>query len=128
MYVLSDRFSEVNKYVQLYDMVIQNESQPQEIQSLELQAFYGQERTVEELAAQVAEIKKEFRIYSGITGAFIGLVIALTLINLSTKRTRKLYEIDDANCVACGRCFSYCPQNKKQNTDDTDFRRLTKNI
>jgi ferredoxin len=112
MYVLSDNFSKVNKEVQLYDMVIQNEIQPQEIQSLELQAFYGQERTVEELAEQVAGIKKEFHIYSGIIGAFIGLIIGLTLIGLSIKRTRKLYEINDANCVSCGRCFSYCPQNQ----------------
>ena len=113
MYMLSDKFSKVNKDVQLYDMVIQNETQPQEIQSLELQAFYGQGKTVEELAVQVAGIKKEFRIYSGIIGAFIGLVIALTLINLSVKRTRKLYEIDDANCVSCGRCFKYCPQSSE---------------
>ena len=111
MYILSDKFSKVNKEVKLYDMVIQNETQPQAIQSLELQAFYGQERTVEELAAQVEEIKKDFRIWSEITGAFFGLVIALTLINLSVKRTRKLYGIDYANCVGCGRCFGYCPQN-----------------
>ena len=113
MYALSDKFSKVNKDVQLYDMVIHNEAHPQAVQSLELQAFYGQEkRTVEELAAQVAVIKKEFRIYSGIIGAFFGLVIALTLINLSVKRTRKLYEIDDADCVSCGKCFKYCPQNQ----------------
>jgi NAD-dependent dihydropyrimidine dehydrogenase PreA subunit len=113
MYMLSDNFSKVNKDVRLYDMVMQNEAEPQAIQSLELQAFYGQEtRTVEELATEVAEIKRDFRIYSGIIGAFFGLVIALTLINLSVKRTRKFYEIDDADCVSCGRCFKYCPQNQ----------------
>ncbi|MDR0295130.1 MAG: 4Fe-4S binding protein [Prevotellaceae bacterium] len=112
MYMLSDKFSKVNKEVQLYDTVVQNEAQPQAVQSLELQAFYSRERTIEELAVQVAVIKKEFRIYSGIIGAFFSLVIALTLINLSVKRTRKLYEIDDANCVSCGKCFKYCPQNK----------------
>jgi NAD-dependent dihydropyrimidine dehydrogenase PreA subunit len=88
--------------------------QPQEIQPLELQTFYGQGKTVEELAAQVAGIKRFFRISSAVCGAFIGLVIALTLIGLSTKRTRKTYEINNANCINCGRCFSYCPQNKKQ--------------
>jgi len=112
MSMLSDKFSKMNKDVQLYDMVVENETQPQTVQPLELQAFYGQEvKTVETLAKQVAVIKKDFRTYSRLIGAFLGLVIGLTLINLSTKRTRKTYDIDDANCVACGRCFGYCPQN-----------------
>jgi ferredoxin len=113
LYMLSDKFSKVNKEVQLYEIVTQNEINPQAVQSIELQAFYSQEGTVKELAAKVAGIKKEFRFYSGITGAFFGLIIALTLINLSTKRTRKQYEITGANCIDCGRCFKYCPQNRK---------------
>ena len=48
-------------------------------------------------------------------GALIGLVIGLALIRLSVKRSRKQYEINHANCVACGQCFSYCPQNKQMN-------------
>ena len=111
MYMLSDKFSKVNKEVQLYNMVLENEAQPQTIQSLELQAFYSTERTVEELKAQVIIIKKEFRTWGIVVGTFIGLVIGLTLINLSTKRARKFYEIGDAGCVCCGRCFGYCPQN-----------------
>jgi polyferredoxin len=112
MYMLSDKLSNVNSGVKLYNMVVQNEINPQSLQSLELQAFYSQERTLEEIEKQVAVIKKDFKYYSSIIGAFFGLVIALTLINLSTKRTRKLYEIDNANCINCGRCFGYCPQNK----------------
>ena len=112
MYMLSDKFSKVHKEVQLYDEVIQNETQPQEIQSLELQAFYGQGKTVKDIEAQIVGIKKEFRLYCGMIGAFFGLLIALTLINLSVKRTRKQYTIDEANCINCGRCFSYCPQNQ----------------
>jgi Fe-S-cluster-containing hydrogenase component 2 len=112
MSMLSHKFSKMNKDVRLYDMVIENETQPQIVQSLELQAFYGQEeKTVEQLATQVAEIKTNFRTYSRVIGAFFGLVIALTLISLSTKRSRKFYDINDANCICCGRCFSYCPQN-----------------
>jgi NAD-dependent dihydropyrimidine dehydrogenase PreA subunit len=102
----------MNKDVRLYDMILENEESPQMVQSLDLQAFYGQETlTVEMLFEQVAEIKQDFKIYSRLIGGFFGLVIALVLIGLSTKRTRKFYEIEDSNCVACGRCFSYCPQN-----------------
>jgi NAD-dependent dihydropyrimidine dehydrogenase PreA subunit len=106
MYFQSESLSKIHKEVRLYDMVIQNDA----LSSLELQAFYGQERRVEDLAAEVAVIQKEFRMGSVFTGGFIGLVIALTLINLSIKRTRKSYEIDQAHCVGCGRCFPYCPQ------------------
>jgi formate hydrogenlyase subunit 6/NADH:ubiquinone oxidoreductase subunit I len=112
MSMWSDSFSKMNKNVRLYDMILENEANSQIVQSLELQAFYGQEEiSVEQLAAQVAIIKKDFRFYSGVVGAFFGLLIGLTLIGLSTKRTRKFYDIDDANCVACGRCFDYCPNN-----------------
>jgi polyferredoxin len=111
MYSLSNKLSKINKEVRLYNMVIENEMQPQAVQSLELQAFYGAGRFVEDLEAQVVVIKKDFRLYSSTIGAFLGLIIGLTLIGLSTKRTRKFYEIDGANCVGCGRCFGYCPQN-----------------
>jgi polyferredoxin len=112
MNIHSSNFSRLNKEVQLYDMVMLNEAQSQKIPSLELQAFYGMGRSIEELEAQVAKIKKDYQVYSTFVGAIFGLIIALTLINLSTKRTRKFYEIDDSNCVACGSCFSYCPRNK----------------
>ena len=116
MSMLSDKFSKMNKDVRLYDMVLENEANPQAVQTLELQAFYGQEKkTVEQLSEEVAIIKQDFRKFSRLIGAFLGLIIGLTLINLSTKRTRKLYDVDDANCICCGRCFSYCPQNLQQN-------------
>ena len=111
MRMTSDTLSRVNKNVRLYEMVLQNEIKPQEMQSLDLQAFYGQGGSVEVLKHEVDRIKSEFNVWSAISGGFIGLVIGLTLISLSVKRTRKTYEIDRAGCVNCGRCFSYCPQN-----------------
>jgi polyferredoxin len=114
MWMLSDKFSKMNKEVRLYEMVVENKTTLQAKQSLELQAFYGQARSVEKLAAQVAIIKKDFRLYSTFVGAFFGLIIALKLIGLSTKRTRKFYEVDDGECVGCGRCFGYCLQNVKK--------------
>ena len=111
--MLSEPLSGVHKEVRLLEMVLENEETPQDIQSFELQAFYGQERTVESLSEQVTTIKREFQSYSTIAGVFLGIVFGFTLIGLSVKRTRKLYEINDAQCVNCARCFSYCPQNNK---------------
>jgi polyferredoxin len=110
--MMSDSFSRADKDVRLYDLIMQNETEPQDIQPLELEAFYGQGGTIEELSVRIEKIQSGFRIYSTAAGALIGLVIGFTLIGLSVKRTRKTYEITDAACVNCGRCFSYCPQNQ----------------
>jgi ferredoxin len=113
MRMMSDSLSRVHKEVRLYEMVIEHEQNPQDILSLELEAFYTLERTAEGLAEQVELIKKDFRLYATIIGVFLGIVFGFTLIGLSLKRTRKQYEIDDAQCVNCARCFNYCPQNMK---------------
>lgn len=111
MRAVSDDLSRANKDVRLYEMVMRNEASPQNILPVELEAFYGQGGKVEELTQRHEAIRAEFKLYSTIAGALIGLVIGLNLINLSVKRTRKEYEIDNANCVSCARCFTYCPQN-----------------
>ena len=69
--------------------------------------------TFGKFAAEIELINGDYKIFSIIIGAFLGLVVALYLIRLSTKRTRKLYEIESADCVGCGRCFSYCPQGQE---------------
>ena len=78
---------------------------------------YSQGRTIEELTASYQKVQDDFTVYSTIAGVLIGLVIGLKLINLSLKRTRKEYEIVYSNCIACGKCFDYCPQNRKLNME-----------
>ncbi|MDR2809677.1 MAG: 4Fe-4S binding protein [Tannerellaceae bacterium] len=108
----SDSVSRVHKDMQLYDMAVQNEASPQNILPLELEVFYGQGGAFQELTSRSERLRADFERYAAIAGGLIGLVIGLTLINLSLKRTRPTYEIDDAACVNCGKCFNYCPQNR----------------
>jgi formate hydrogenlyase subunit 6/NADH:ubiquinone oxidoreductase subunit I len=76
--------------------------------TLESEAFWQTSESVEELTARVAEIKNGYRIGAWIFGAFIGLVISIKLLALSTYRKRKDYSINTANCYSCGRCVEYC--------------------
>ena len=110
---ISGELSRVHKDVRLYEMVKQQEVNPQTVLSVDLEAFYGLGGSVEELAQKCDIIQGEFRLYSTVAGAFIGLVIGLSFVQFSIKRTRKLYEIDHAACIECGKCFSYCPQNQQ---------------
>ena len=112
MRLSSDNLSYANKEVRLYELVQIQEAHPDYEMLPEVEAFYAQGRTVEELQQSNDAVQADFRLYGTIVGALIGLVIGLKLINLSVRRTRKEYEIDHKNCVSCGKCFSYCPKNK----------------
>ncbi|WP_430809514.1 MULTISPECIES: 4Fe-4S binding protein [unclassified Carboxylicivirga] len=107
----SPQLSKAHKDVKLYDMVMEQERNPQDLISVELEAFYIDGGNIEALQEKVRVVKQEFEFFGTIAGALIGLVLGLSLINLSLKRSRKTYEIEHGDCVACGRCFSYCPQN-----------------
>lgn len=110
----SDTLSRANKEVHLYDMLRAQEADPGAEMSLEVEAFYSMGRSMEELEGKVFDIQKSYHTWSLFAGALIGFVLGCRLIRLSVKRTRKTYEIDAAACVACGKCFNYCPQNKSK--------------
>ena len=42
----------------------------------------------------------------------MGLILGVSLVGLSLRRTRLDYEPDRARCMSCGRCFSYCPREQ----------------
>ena len=42
-------------------------------------------------------------------GAWMGLVVGGMLIHLTLRRRRDDYEADRGACLACGRCYDYCP-------------------
>lgn len=108
----SDNLSRANKEVYLYDLLQMQEEDPEMEMPEEVVAFHALGRSVDELAVTVEDIQKQFHLYACLVGAMIGFVIGMKLINLSLKRTRKTYEIEHSSCVACGKCFDYCPQNK----------------
>jgi ferredoxin len=72
-------------------------------------AFRATGRPVEELNAEALAIRGRFVTGGWILGAFLGFLFAMKLINLSIFRRRTDYEADRATCIACGRCFPYCP-------------------
>ncbi len=73
-------------------------------------AFRATGRTIEELYAEAQGIRGQFDTGGWIFGAFVGLVAGLKLIGLSVWRQRTDYEASRASCLACGRCYKYCPR------------------
>ena len=109
----SDALSLAHKDVYLYELLLQQQANPEIDEPLEVETFNALGGNIDELKAKVDVIRSEFSFYSYLAGALIGFVIGFKLLKLSLKRGRKTYEIDMARCTACGKCFNYCPQNLK---------------
>ncbi|MEI7728090.1 MAG: 4Fe-4S binding protein [Verrucomicrobiota bacterium] len=75
------------------------------------EAFRDTGKPKTELFATALRIRGEFLFGGALLGAFAGLVIGLKLIGLSAVVKRTIFEPDTANCVACGRCYTHCPND-----------------
>jgi len=72
-------------------------------------AFRDTGRKVQDLYNEASGIVSNFAVGTSIAGAFVGLSIGLVLVGLTVKRKREDYQADRGSCLACGRCFEYCP-------------------
>ena len=105
----SDTLSIAHRDVYLYTL-LQGNYDNEEI-PVEVEAFHEMGRSMADLEASVMSVREHYYHWAWFAGALIGFVLGCKLIRLSVKRTRKTYEIDSSACVACGKCFNYCPQN-----------------
>ena len=77
---------------------------------LEVETFRSTGTSAEELKARARQAAARFRFGGGLFGLFAGLVMGLRLCASLHPAPREDYEADPAECVACGRCFKYCPR------------------
>jgi ferredoxin len=63
----------------------------------------------EELIRSAVGIRQRFLIGAPLFGGWVGLVLGVKLLSLSVRRRRTDYEPDRGDCVACARCFEFCP-------------------
>jgi ferredoxin len=83
------------------------------------QAFRQAGRPAAELTAEALQIRAQFAWGGSILGGFVGLVVGLKLLGLTLPSRRESYDPRPGDCVACGRCYTYCPKEvgrKKQLT------------
>ena len=108
--VLRPVTSRVHATVRLADRIYLEETGQEEETTDASNAFRATGKEIKELYAEALAIQSRFGLGGWLSGGFVGLVIALKLIGLSLRRRRTDYEADRAGCLACGRCFEYCPK------------------
>jgi len=115
--LLAPTFSRTHPTVRLAEQISLEDSTQAETYSDASQAFRDLGQSKEVLFNQAQNLRDRFSLGAWIVGAFFGCAVACKLIGLSLSQQRLDYEIDNANCVACGRCFSYCPVELKRRRD-----------
>lgn len=109
-YALRPVTSRVHATVRLADRVYLEETGQAEETTDASSAFRATGKEVKDLYAEALDIQAGFGLGGWLAGGFVGLVLALKLIAVSLRRRRTDYQADRASCLACGRCFEYCPQ------------------
>jgi ferredoxin len=77
-------------------------------------AFRASGRTPESLYEEAAAVQLKYVTGSRLVGAFLGLVMGLKLVRVSIRRERSGYEANQAGCLACARCYVFCPRERSQ--------------
>jgi len=102
--------SRVHDTVRLADRIYLEETGQVQDTTDASDAFRATGKDIKALYAEALDIQSEFGLGGWISGGFIGMVIALKLIGHSLRHRRMDYEAERAGCLACGRCFEYCPK------------------
>ncbi len=86
--------------------------------TLESETFRAMGQSVAELEAEAAAVVGRFRLGGTLLGGYLAFVFGAKLLALSVRRTREDYDPDPAICLACGRCFEYCPREHVKRKGD----------
>ncbi|MDA3893623.1 MAG: 4Fe-4S binding protein [Salinivirgaceae bacterium] len=101
--------AKVNPKVRMANEMIEAMENPKGVESLNIESFKSSGKSASELYEESAAILKQFERGSWILGAFIGLVIGISLASLSILRYREDYEPNRGDCLSCARCVDFCP-------------------
>ncbi|MBU6398694.1 MAG: 4Fe-4S binding protein, partial [Verrucomicrobia bacterium] len=65
-----------------------------------------------ETVTAALEVRRRFGVGGWAFGAWVGLVLGAKLVQSAVGRHRTDFEPDRGRCVACARCFDFCPQER----------------
>ena len=70
------------------------------------------DENAEAILTTAAAVRRKFDVGGWWFGGWVGLVVGLRLVSLSTRTARTDFEPDRGSCYACGRCYLACPNER----------------
>jgi len=116
-YGLSDQLAKMHFDVALAERVSDEQSGRFADLTDASESFRATGEPIEALYQRAESVRADFRLGATLAGGFIGLAFALMFVQTAMQRRPKEYEIDRARCVACARCFRYCPHDPHHEPD-----------
>ncbi len=107
--LMHEPLSRMHPRVLLSERIAAEERGLFEEQSQESESFRAGGETIESLHAEAVALRGRFKTGGAWLGAFLGLMVALKLIGLSTVKERTIFDPNRETCFSCGRCYPYCP-------------------
>jgi len=105
--------SKFNRTVYLAELIVEHPEVKNDPLNIDVRTFMSSGKSSEQLILEADAIRHKFYIGGWLLGGFMGLVIGISLIGLSTFRKREDWEPNKTNCLSCGRCMDYCPVKKE---------------
>lgn len=106
---LAGPFSRMHKEVRLAERVRGEAGGELVGTTVDSDAFYKTNEDPALLYARANAMRETFRTGCAWLGGLLAMVIALKLVALCVRRTRRDYVPHSATCFSCGRCFASCP-------------------
>jgi ferredoxin len=110
----SSLIAQFHPEVELAELYLRQQNAPssQPLATVDALAYARAEHDAESLLARVVDIRRQYRHGGWAFGAFVGLLISAKLARFSIQTRQTDFEPDRGACVACARCFAYCPQER----------------
>ncbi len=112
-YGLASPLSRMNTTVQLAERMHAEQAGAVEGVIKETEAFRATGASVTRLYADALAVRRRFAWLTPTAFALLGLMVGLKRVRLSVPAWRDEYEIEASRCVACARCFEYCPHDAR---------------
>jgi NosR/NirI family transcriptional regulator, nitrous oxide reductase regulator len=106
--------SKAHPDVYLAELLIAHPEVKSDLKNIDVQTFLSSGKSMETLVEEAKVIRKKFMTGSIAIGAFLGLVIGMTLLNQVIFRRNEDYQPNRGDCYSCGRCMDYCPVEIKK--------------
>ncbi len=82
--------------------------------TLRSDAFRRTGEPLEGAYRQARAVERRFRLGATVLGAWFGLMLGLRFVSLGRGERHAEYAVNPAACVACTRCFSACPRERRR--------------